>query len=229
MPVVERLAPDGHGLRRAAALLGDGAIVALPTDTVYGVACRRDDQRALDRLFALKRRPVDRQVPVLLAALDGARELGLDVDTRAECLAQSFWPGALTVVMPRHEQNDTVGVRAPDHAVALALLRLTGPLRVTSANLSGEPDAVTADEVARAFAGSELLAAIVDGGRTPGGRPSTVVDLTRDPAVLLREGPISAADLERCIGRVEVVPADRLTVCASRSARTTRDSASRES
>ncbi|MFN2483938.1 MAG: L-threonylcarbamoyladenylate synthase [Candidatus Limnocylindria bacterium] len=201
--VAQRLLPDAAGLQHAAALLAAGEVVAFPTDTVYGVGCRWDDDAALDRLFALKRRPRERRVPILVHGLDDAVDLELVVDQRATCLASRFWPGPLTVVLPASAPGaETLAVRAPDHAVALALLRLTGPLRVTSANVSGFPEAIRADEVLKEFATSDLLAAVVDGGESPGGTASSIVDLSVDPPRLLRAGPVSAEALAGCIGPV---------------------------
>ncbi|MDQ3880344.1 MAG: L-threonylcarbamoyladenylate synthase [Chloroflexota bacterium] len=201
--VAERLLPDAAGIQRAAELLAAGEIVALPTDTVYGVACRWDDDAVLGRIFDLKRRPPDRRVPVLVRGVEDVRDLDLVLDDQATCLARMFWPGPLTLVLgARGESGESLGVRAPDHPVALALLRLSGPLRVTSANVSGQPEALTADEVLRAFATSDLLAAVVDGGAAPGGRASTVVDLTARPPRVAREGPIGRDDLARCIAPV---------------------------
>jgi L-threonylcarbamoyladenylate synthase len=114
------------------------------------------------------------------------------VDERARLLAARFWPGALTMVLPPADGGETQAFRAPDHDVALALIAAAGPLLTTSANISHEPDTLDADDVLIAFATqADELAAVVDGGRVPGGVPSTVVDLTADPALLLREGPVT--------------------------------------
>lgn len=199
---IERLPASQAGIRRAAELVAAGEIVAFPTDTVYGVGCRWEDETALGRIFELKQRPIERRVPVLVASLDDVGPLGLARDDRAERLAAAFWPGPLTIVLPVAGDAETIGVRAPDHTSALGLIGLTGPLRVTSANLSGHSDALSADEVLEAFGGSELLAAVVDGGTTPGGRPSTVLDLSVDPPRVVRIGPISVQQLSGCIGPV---------------------------
>ena len=200
----ERLLADGRGLLRAAELVTAGRIVAFPTDTVYGVGCRWGDDAALRRLFDLKGRPAERRVPVLVRSPEDIRELRLVFGERARRLASTFWPGPLTIVVaPIEHGQETVGVRAPDHPTALALLRLTGPMRVTSANRSGEPDALTAQAVHAALGSSALLRAVVDGGPAPGGRASTVIDLAAEPPRIVREGPIPREQIVAIIGPVD--------------------------
>jgi L-threonylcarbamoyladenylate synthase len=188
--VTDRLPPSPEGIATAAAILRDGGLVAFPTDTVYGVACAASQPGRLDALFELKRRPADRRIPVLVADIGSVPDAWA-VDERARLLAARFWPGALTMVLPPADGGETQAFRAPDHDVALALIAAAGPLLTTSANISHEPDTLDADDVLIAFATqADELAAVVDGGRVSGGVPSTVVDLTADPARLLREGPV---------------------------------------
>ena len=189
------LPPTPEGLARAAELLASGAVVAFPTDTVYGVAVAGSRPERLDALFELKHRPVDRRIPMLVADLEQAGAAGAVVDERARRLAAEFWPGALTMVLATAD-GGTQAYRAPDHEVALALIRATGPLFATSANVSDQPDTLGADEVLIAFATQQdELAAVVDGGPVPGGVASTVVDLTATPMRILRPGPISTGEL----------------------------------
>jgi L-threonylcarbamoyladenylate synthase len=197
--VTDRLAADRDGIARAAALLRQGGLVAFPTDTVYGIGCAAGDAAALDRLFLAKRRPREKRVPVLIASLAQAAALGLAVGP-ARAAAAAFWPGPLTIVLPGAEPT---AVRVPDHPVALALIEAAGPLATSSANRSDEPEARDAPEVLVAFADSTLLDAVLDGGRAPGGVPSTVIDCTTDPPRLLRESAISRATLEARIGPVD--------------------------
>ena len=179
-----------EGIARAADLLRDGRIVAFPTDTVYGVAVIGES--GLPALFALKGRPADRRIPMLVAALGDAIDDGWKADARAHDLADRFWPGALTIVLARSDGATTQAFRAPDHAVALDLIRATGPIYATSANRSDEPDTLGADEVLIAFAvQQDELAAVLDGGPVPGGVASTVIDVSVDPARILREGPVT--------------------------------------
>jgi len=197
--MTERLSATTEGIRRAAELLGAGEVVAFPTDTVYGVGVAASHPDRVAALFALKGRPIDRRIPILVDDLRQAVELGARPDQRAHALADAFWPGALTIVLPTAEE--TQAFRSPDHALALELIRAAGPLYATSANRSDEPDTLGADEVLIAFATQQdELPAVLDGGPVPGGRASTVLDLSVDPPRVLREGPISATDLANVIG-----------------------------
>jgi L-threonylcarbamoyladenylate synthase len=190
--VTDRLPAAPEGIATAAAILRDGGLVAFPTDTVYGVACAGSRVDRIPALFELKRRPLDRRIPMLVAGIGELPE-GWSVDDRARTLAAAFWPGALTLVLPAADAGgESQAFRAPDHPVALDLIRAAGPLFATSANVSDEPDTLDADDVLIAFATQpDELAAVVDGGRVPGGVASTVLDLTVTPARILREGPTS--------------------------------------
>ncbi len=201
--MTDRLPFTPVGLAAAAALLDAGGLVAFPTDTVYGVGCAASRPERVDALFELKRRPPDRRIPMLVAGIE-ALPGGWQVDERARSLARAFWPGALTLVLRADTGDATQAFRAPDHPAALGLIGAAGALYTTSANISDEPDTLDADDVLIAFATqADLLDAVVDGGRVPGGTASTVVDLSRDPARVLRDGPVSTAALAR------VVPLER--------------------
>jgi len=179
-------------------LLRQGAIVAFPTDTVYGVGVSAADPSRTDALFALKDRPADRLIPMLVADLAQVADAGWVVDERATRLAARFWPGALTLVLPGPGRPQAF--RAPDDTVALELIRAAGPLFTTSANRSDEPDTLGADEVLIAFATQQdELAAVIDGGPSRGGVPSTVVDLTVTPARLLRAGAIGPLEVSEVV------------------------------
>jgi L-threonylcarbamoyladenylate synthase len=196
--VTERLPPTTEGIVVAAALLKSGGVVAFPTDTVYGVGVAASRPERLDALFELKRRPLDRRIPMLVTGLEQAADLGATVDDRTRALAERFWPGALTLVLPLG--GETQAFRAPDHPVALALIGAAGPIFATSANVSDEPDTLGADEVLIAFATQQdELAAVVDGGSVPGGVASTVLDLSVTPARVLRDGPITRSDLSALV------------------------------
>jgi L-threonylcarbamoyladenylate synthase len=189
-----RRALDGpEGRAAAIEALRRGAIVALPTDTVYGLAVAPDAPGGLERLFAAKGRPPDRAVPLLLADAGQAAEVG-ELSAAARALAAALWPGGLTLVIPRRADRRlpaTVGVRVPDHGAPRDLARALGPLPTTSANRSGEPEARDADEIAARLGSAVEL--ILDGGPAPGGPPSTVVDVTADVPRILRHGAIPAA------------------------------------
>jgi L-threonylcarbamoyladenylate synthase len=196
--VTDRLPPTPEGIAGAAELLRTGALVAFPTDTVYGVGVAASRADRVDALFALKRRPPDRRIPMLVTGLEQAAEIGAAVDEPARALADRFWPGALTMVLPLGDE--TQAFRAPAHDVAMALIGQAGPLLATSANISDQPDTLGADEVLIAFATQQdELAAVVDGGPVPGGVASTVIDLSVSPARVLREGPIGPAELAEVV------------------------------
>ncbi len=202
--MMDRLPATPEGIDAAAALLRDGALVAMPTDTVYGIGCRTGDAEALDRLFEAKRRPAEKRIPILVAGLDQAAALGFAVDERARRVGDALWPGALTLVLPPSVPGaETQAFRAPDHPVTLELIRRSGPLAVTSANRSGEPETYEADDVLVAFADTSLVAAVVDGGRVPGGVASTVLDLSVPRPRVLREGPITRELLAEYLGPVD--------------------------
>lgn len=192
--MTDRLEPTPEGIARAARLLSEGSLVAFPTDTVYGVGVAASHPDRLAALFELKQRPPERRIPLLVSDLGQASASGWEADARARALTSRFWPGALTLVLPG--ANGTQAFRAPDHRVALELIRAAGPIFATSANVSDEPDTLGADEVLIAFATRrDELAAVVDGGQVPGGIASTVVDLSVTPARILRDGPITREQL----------------------------------
>ncbi len=183
-------------------LLG-GKMVVVPTDTVYGIAVRVDDADALSRLFELKGRDRAKPIAVLVASPDDAESLGI-FNEPSRRLAEHFWPGAMTLIVNRQPAfvhhlgggRATIGIRCPNHQDMLDLLERTGPLAVTSANISGESTPHTAAGVRAAL--GDRVAVVVDGG-TLGGAPSTVVDCTTGFPDVLREGPISRADLRAAL------------------------------
>lgn len=193
-------AADSGAVREAAAALADGAVVALPTDTVYGLAVDPTQPEAVARLFACKGRPTDVPVPILVAGSAQVTLVSGELETAAQALADRFWPGPLTLVVPRRPEfsvdlggpaaaRQTVGVRRPDHPVVVALCELLGPLAVSSANRHGAPPATTALEVVRAFVGSDQPEVVLDGG-TCDGVPSTVVECRGPASRCLREGAL---------------------------------------
>lgn len=186
-------------LAEAADLLSGGAIVGIPTDTVYGLAALPSDPDAVAALFAAKLRPGAVPVAVLCSNEDQAAALLRRWPPAAARLAARFWPGPLTIVVDappslaaRLGAPRGVGVRVPDDKACLALLELTGPLAVTSANLHGDAPATTAEQVARAFEGT--VAAVLDDGARDG-VVSSVVDVTSSVAAILREAAVASADV----------------------------------
>lgn len=195
--------PDGPEARDAAVtLLRAGRIVALPTDTVYGIAADLALPDAIERLFAAKARPPEKAVAVLLADAAQAAVLGV-MGPAATLLAERFWPGGLTLVLPVRPDarlprvlaagTPTIGVRVPDHPAPRAIAAVLGPLPTTSANRSGEPDARDAAEIAARL--GDALALVIDGGPIRGGPASTVVDCSVERPVIRRVGAIPAAEI----------------------------------
>lgn len=194
------MAPDD--LADAAREMRGGGVVIIPTDTVYGLAAAADHTAAVEAMFALKQRPVDVKVAVLVADIDQARNY-VDLGPAGEALAARFWPGPLTIVAPRHVpgslaagDDETLGVRCPDDAVARALAAEVGPIAATSANLHGGDTPARAAEVAELFPDVRV---VLDDGPRPGAA-STVVSVVETPAIVLRPGPVSAADIEAIVG-----------------------------
>jgi L-threonylcarbamoyladenylate synthase len=188
------LGPDQISL--AAQLLRDRKLVAFPTDTVYGLGTLAFDGPTALKLYAAKDRPPEKAIPILIADKADLDRVAMDVPPIAYRLMDRFWPGALTLVVPKLPNvpmevsaSETVAVRIPDFELARALMRLTGPLAVTSANRSSGPNPRTAHEVLAQLAGR--IDAILDGGLTSGGVPSTVLDCTQAMPRILREGAIA--------------------------------------
>jgi L-threonylcarbamoyladenylate synthase len=196
---------DPRAIALAQELLQAGEVVAFPTDTVYGIGVRSDMAAAIDKLYQVKARSMDKSIPVMIASIDQLHLLVDRVPDMARRLAEKFWPGPLTMVLPKRENlpwNLThlsgVGVRIPNHPFVLDLLSRCGPLAVTSANLSGQPDALNAEDVIAQLEGQ--LSLVVDGGRSQGAVASTVVDLTGVELRIIREGPISYAMINQTLG-----------------------------
>jgi L-threonylcarbamoyladenylate synthase len=183
------LKPTRPGLTRAAQLIRAGGVVAFPTDTVYGLGAAADDEVATKRVFRIKGRPVGLPL-ILMVAAESQLEGFVHIDSRTEAYIRRWWPGPLTLIL-HATGGGTLGVRIPKHKVALDLLRAAGPLLTTSANLHGKEPAMTAEEA------GELpgLAAVLDGGKAPGGTASTVLDLTGPEPHVLREGAISTPEV----------------------------------
>jgi L-threonylcarbamoyladenylate synthase len=197
---------DAAVIEEAAEVLRNGGLVAYPTDTVYGLAALPEDHAAVENLFAAKRRAPEQSTPLLIAS---PRDLMLVTDEVPEVamnLIREFWPGGLTIVLKKSPKfftravtGTTVCVRVPDHIVPRELVRLLGsPITGTSANISGQAEPLTADDV-RSQLGGEIDM-VIDGGTCPGGTPSTVVDCTAEPPRVLRAGAITREELVRAAG-----------------------------
>ena len=211
--------PQPDIIARAACVLRNGGLVAFPTETVYGLGARAFDAAAVSKIFAAKGRPGNNPLIVHFAGLpyqDSDASAGQDWPESAERLAARFWPGPLTMVLPKPAElpgvvtagGPTWAVRLPDHAVAHALLLASGPLAAPSANASSGVSPTTAEHVLNSLDGKIDL--VLDGGPCPGGIESTVLDLNSSPPRVLRPGPILPSELRAVIGEV-VAPDIRMS------------------
>jgi L-threonylcarbamoyladenylate synthase len=196
-------ADDPKAVTEAVALLQAGELVAFPTDTVYGVGAHAFIERAVASLYEVKERPPDRYIPLLLSGSDDLPQVARSVPELAWTLAERFWPGALTLIVPKGPDvldivsaGPGVAVRVPAHSVVTELIRRLGaPLAATSANLSGRPSPTTTGDALNQLGGRIPL--ILDGGPCEGGISSTVLDLTQSPPCVLRQGGIASDVLEQ--------------------------------
>lgn len=188
-------------------ILRKGGVVAYPTDTLYGLGADAFNEQAVERVFVIKGRPHGMPLPLLLADADALAQVASEVPPLARVLAERFWPGALTLVIPRSAKVPElvsgrgwkVGVRVPDHPVPRELARRLGaPITGTSANKSGGPDPRTADDVRRQLGDEVDL--VIEGGGLPAGQPSTVLDLTGPSPRIVRQGAITKEALEAACG-----------------------------
>jgi L-threonylcarbamoyladenylate synthase len=199
--VTRRVADDAVGRAAALDALRAGGLVAFPTDTVYGLAVALQTPGGIEKLYAAKRRPVDKAIIVLVDGLDQLAGL-VTMPPAAQVLGGAGWPGGLTLILPVRSTAQlppaltagtaTLGVRVPDHPTPRALARMLGPLPTTSANLSGEPDPLDATT-------AEACELILDGGPTHGGRPSTIVDCSGASPAIVRVGAIPVDILARAL------------------------------
>jgi len=203
--LVRVLKADLEGLTAAAEVVDKGGLICYPTDTVYGLGCDPLNSSAIERTRRVKGVPT-RPLPVLVRDIQNAERLA-QISVRARKLARKFWPGPLTMVLPalgvlpeNLAPDGTVGLRSPKHSICLNLLDLcAGALVGTSANLTGNQPAVSAEEAARGL--GDHVDVILDGGRAPLGIASTVVNLTKPTFTILREGPIGAREIMNCLRR----------------------------
>lgn len=200
---VDPIHPDSDSIRQAADAIRGGELVIFPTETVYGLAADALNEAAVRRVFEAKGRMENHPLPVQVAGVEQLAGIAAHVPEAAMKLANAFWPGPLTMVLEKAESlsdlvaggTGKVGVRVPDHPVALALLRELGaPIIASSANLTGEPASRNADDAIRQLGGSVAIA--LDSGESEIGVASTVVDVTVDPPVIARHGAISARRIQ---------------------------------
>ncbi len=208
-PIIIRIDPDNPSeeeLLRAARVARDGGLVVYPTDTVYGLGTNPLIPSAVLRVYQAKRRPMDKPLPVLVSSIEAAKRL-VEMSPIAECLARSLWPGAVTLALPvkpivpreLHAGTGKLGVRMPNHWVALRLIEMSGGALVgTSANRHGRKSPRTAREAVEQLDGE--VDVVIDAGPAPGGKPSTVIELQGDEVRLIREGPISLDTITKLLG-----------------------------
>jgi len=205
-----RIVPEGDDASgdEAVRVLRDGGLVCYPTDTVYGIGAAAGDDAAVRRLFAVKGRPPDKPLPLLLADVSDAARVA-EVTPLAKALATRFWPGALTIVMRKATSyrslalagGDTVALRVPDHGLVRRIVRALGePITGTSANRTGRRAPISAAEVA--FQMGEMVELIIDGGQPRMRLESTVIDITHDKPEIVREGAVSRGEVEKALGQV---------------------------
>jgi len=184
-------------------ILQKGGVIAFPTDTVYGLGADAFNAVAVERIYQIKNRPEHRQLPLLIADVEQLTVLADPIPEIAWFLARQFWPGGLTIVLPKKESvpvglapGTTIAVRIPDHHVCIAIIKNLGnPIIGTSANISGQPASLTADEVVQQL--GEKIDFTIDGGKCLGGKESTVVDATRESPIILRQGIIPSGGIDQ--------------------------------
>lgn len=192
-------------MKEAVQILKKGGIIVLPTDTVYGLGADAFNSKAVDRIYEVKNRPSHLPLPLLLSDVSQITMVAESVPEVGWLLASGFWPGGLTLVLPKIAslpshltRGPTIAVRIPNHPVCLALIEGLGrPIIGTSANISGRPSCLTADEVKQQL--GDKVDLIVDGGKCPGGGESTIVDVTAEVPVVLRQGIIAQCEIDKVL------------------------------
>lgn len=210
--VVDAYQPDAHIIAQAATIIARGGLVAMPTETVYGLAGDATNPQAVAAIFTAKGRPTSDPLIVHIADMHQLNNIASQIPAHFAVLCETFWPGPLTILLPKHPHlsplitagHDTVAVRMPNHPVALALIRACGrPLVAPSANLFSRPSPTSAGHVLADLAGR--IDAVLDAGDTQIGVESTIIDITTTPARLLRHGGIPAEQLTTMLGEIEIV------------------------
>ena len=208
---IDPINPKSSEIDKAVAQLRSGNLVAFPTDTVYGIGADVFNEVAVRRIFAAKKRDINKPLQILIAHKGDLKTIAKNPSEVLDRLASEFWPGPLTIVMAAKEDfplrvrcgRDTIGVRMPADIIALKLIEAFGaPVAATSANISGYPDPVNAEEVMKYL--GDKVHVILDSGSTPGNVPSTVLDISVHPPIILRQGKLSAEDLRRTLGEFEL-------------------------
>jgi L-threonylcarbamoyladenylate synthase len=190
-------------IEKGVKILQKGGVIAFPTDTVYGLGADAFNSTAVERIYEIKNRPKQQQFPLLIANVERLTTLASPIPEIAWFLAKRFWPGGLTLVLLKTDSapaylasEATIAVRIPNHPVCQTLIQHLGkPIIGTSANISGQPAALTAEEVKQQLGGT--IDFIINGGKCPGGKESTIVDVTHEPPIILRQGIIPSHEIDR--------------------------------
>lgn len=196
-------------IKKGVKILKQGGIVAFPTDTVYGLGADVFNFKAVEKVYEVKKRPKHLSFPLLLSDISQLTVVAQTISEIDWFLIRRFWPGGLTLILPKAAslpaylaKGSTVATRIPNHPICLALIRhLGGPIIGTSANISGEPSALTADEVEKQM--GQTIDFIIDGGKCPGGTESTIVDTTGGVPVILRQGVIPQREIEEAYAKYQ--------------------------
>jgi len=205
MSITPVLPVDSPGaLEECVRCINHNGVIVIPTDTVYGIGCSAFQSQPIERIFMVKGRDSNKAIPILIGGFEQINQVARSLNNKAETLMHLFWPGPLTIIVPRNPSlpvnlspYDTIGIRMPNHTWLLSVLLKSGPLAVTSANPSGKPEAKNVDEVIQSLDGKIDL--IVNGGQSASAKPSTVVDCTGAEIRILREGPILSADILKAL------------------------------
>ncbi|HPG38654.1 MAG TPA: L-threonylcarbamoyladenylate synthase [bacterium] len=203
---INKKSPEPELIFRAAKILQKGGVIAYPTETVYGIGCNIFDDKAVNRIYTIKQRDKGKALIVIAADIIQISDIVESIPEEAEKLIENFWPGPLTIVFETSStlkefpfgKSKTIAIRIPDNPICLSLLKISGfPIVSTSANISGQPSATKAQQVFDQF-GSELDL-IIDGGEALTSQPSTVIDITKTPPRILREGAITPLEISTVI------------------------------
>jgi L-threonylcarbamoyladenylate synthase len=190
-------------IEKGVTILKKGGVIAFPTDTVYGLGADAFNATAVERIYEIKTRPRHQQLPLLITDVEQLTTLANPIPEIAWFLTRHFWPGGLTLVLAKTDSvpahlapGPTIAIRIPNHPVCLALIQHLGnPIIGTSANISGQPSVLTADEVRQQLGGK--IDFIINGGKCPSGKESTVVDITRKAPAILRQGIIPSHEIDK--------------------------------
>jgi L-threonylcarbamoyladenylate synthase len=198
-------ATDPEMLSRTVVILNSGGLVGMPTDTVYGLGALAFNDSAVRSIYTVKGRSNEKAIPILIGDPSDLERIAINISPMSQVLADHFWPGPLTLLVPKNpaipssvSSLSTIGVRVPDHSVTRKILRASGPMAVTSANLSGRKNPCSAQEVLTQLDG--LIPLIIDAGPVGEGSASTVVNCMGSEPIILREGPISLEQIRRVLG-----------------------------